>query len=139
LTITTTSTTPLGTSTIAITGTSGSMTHSANATLVVATPDFSISATPSSRTVRRGSSTTYTVTVTPSGAFNGKVTLGVSGLPSNVTGTFNPSTVTGSGSSTLQITTRSNTTRGTYPLTITGTCSSPALQHTTSPVTLIVN
>jgi subtilase family serine protease len=138
LTVTTTSgTTPGGSYTLTITGTSTSgKSHTVNATLVVAPPDFSISASPSSRTVKRGSSTTYTVTVTPSGGFNGQVTFGVSGLPSNVTFTFNPATVTGSGSSTLQITTRGTTPKGTSTLTITGT--SGILKHSV-PVSLIVN
>jgi subtilase family serine protease len=136
-------TTPVGTYTLTITGTgatSGKI-HAVSATLVVATQptqDFSISATPSSRSVRRGNSTSYTVTITPSGGFNGKVVLAVSGLPSNATGTFNPSSITGSGSSTLRISTRNSTPRGTYSLTIKGTCSSPSLTHTTS-VGLTVN
>ena len=35
--------------------------------------DFTVSATPSSQTVNRGASTTYTVTVTKSGGFSGVV------------------------------------------------------------------
>jgi len=138
LTVVTSSSTPAGTYTITITGTSGSLTHTATVTLVVATPDFSLSASPASQTVKRGKSTSYTVTITPSGGFSGKVTFGVDGLPNNATPSFSPSTVTGSGSTTLRITTRSNTPRGTYTLTITGTCSSPSLEHTTS-VKLTVN
>jgi serine protease AprX len=144
LTVTTTGgTTPVGSYTLTITGTgtgtgaSGKI-HTVSATLVVAPPDFSISATPGSRTVKRGNSITYTLTVTPSTGFSGTVSFGVSGLPRNVTGTFSPSTVTTSGSSTLTINTQNGTSKGTYPLTITGTCSSPSLQHNTS-VTLIVN
>jgi subtilase family serine protease len=137
MTVGTTASTPPRSYTITVTGTSGSLTHSANATLVVATPDFSISALPSSRTVKRGSGTSYAVTVTPSGGFNGQVTFGVSGLPSNVTGTFSPSTVTGSGSSTLQITTRGTTPKGTSTLTITGSTS--GIPTHSVPVSLIVN
>jgi len=92
------------------------------------TGDFSLSATPSSQTVRRGSSTTYTVTVTPSGGFNGTVSFSVSGLPSGASASFSPPTVTASGSTTMTVTTSSS--RGTFPLTITGT--SGTLQRTTS-------
>ncbi len=101
-----------------------------------ATPDFSLSATPASQTVTQGSSASYTVSVTPSGGFAGTVTFSVSGLPAGATASFNPTSVTGSGSSTMTVTTASSTPTGTYPLTITG--ASGSLQHTTM-VTLVVN
>jgi hypothetical protein len=102
---------------------------------VVPQPDFSVTATPSSQTVPPGTGTSYTVTVTPSNGFNGTVTFNVSGLPSGATATFNPSSVTGSGSSTMSVTTSSSTPDGSYPLTITATSGS--LTHTTQ-VTLVV-
>ena len=102
---------------------------------VTATPDFSVSATPSSQTVPPGSGTSYTVNVTPSNGFNGSVGLGVSGLPSGATSSFNPTSVSGSGSSTLAVNTSSSTPTGTYTLTITAT--SGALTHT-AQVTLVV-
>src|SRR5258708_37755087 len=43
--------------------------------------NFSITAAPSSQTVSAGSNTSYTVTITPSGGFNGTVTPSVRGLP----------------------------------------------------------
>jgi hypothetical protein len=140
LTVTTSGTTTAGTYTITITGTStgtsGPLTHTATVTLVVAPPDFTISASPTSSTVKRGGSTTYAVKVTPSIGFSGTVSFGVSGLPRNVTGTFSPSMVTTSGSSTLTINTQSGTPKGTSTLTITGT--SGILKHSV-PVSLIVN
>ena len=102
---------------------------------VVPQPDFSVTATPSSQTVPPGTGTSYTVTVTPSNGFNGTVTFDVSGLPSGATATFNPSSVTGSGSSTMSVSTSSSTPDGTYPLTITTTSGN--LTHTTQ-VTLVV-
>ena len=99
----------------------------------VATPDFSVSATPASRTVTQGQPTSYDVTVTPTGGFAGAVTLGVSGLPAGAAGTFSPNPATST--STLSVTTSATTPAGTYPLTITGT--SGALTHQTS-VTLVV-
>ena len=96
--------------------------------------DFSLSASPSLRTVTRGSSTTYTMTITRVSGFAGSVTLSVTGLPSGTSSTFNPNPVT-STSSTLSIKTSSSTQKGSYTLTITGTSSS--LSHT-SKVTLRV-
>ena len=120
-------------------GIGGGLTRTFNMTLQVTgappTGDFSISAAPPSQSVPKGLSTSYTVTVTPSGGFNGVVTFGVSGLPGNATGTFNPPSVTGSGSSTLTVATKKSTPKGTFTLTITGTSGS--LTHSTT-VTLIV-
>src|SRR5215472_6490166 len=99
-------------------------------------PDFSVSATPASQSVTQGNSTSYTVTVTPTGGFTGTVNFSVSGLPANATASFNPTSVTGSGSSTMTVTTASTTPTGSFPLTITGT--SGATSHTAS-VTLVVN
>src|SRR5258707_2918399 len=85
-------------------------------------PDYAVSATPASQTVTQVASTTYNATVTPSGGFTGTVSFSVSGLPAGATGTFNPTSVTTSGSSTLTVTTSAPTPTGSFPLTITGTC-----------------
>ncbi len=122
-----------GTYTLTITGTSGTLTHSTTVSLQVGTPppppDFTITASPSSQTVLRGSSTTYGVTITGTNNFTGTVSFAVSGLPSRTTASFTPSTVTGSGTSTLKIATGNKTSRATYSLTITG--SSGSLSHST--------
>ncbi len=100
-------------------------------------PDFALSRNPTSRTVTAGSSTSYTITVSALNGFTGGVSLSLSGLPSGATGTFNPTSVTGSGSSTLTVTTDSSATpAGTYTLTIHG--DSGTLSHTAT-ATLVVN
>src|SRR5215469_13493368 len=92
------------------------------------TPNFSLSASPSSLTVTQGSSGNSTITVTPSGGFTGSVTLSASGLPSGVTASFgtNPTNST----SVLTLSASSTATTGTFTVTITGT--SGTLTHTTT-------
>ena len=100
-------------------------------------PNFTISASPSSQTVTQGSGTSYTATVTPSGGFTGNVSMSVSGLPTGANATFSPNPISGgSGSSTMSVTTSGSTPTGSYTLTITGTSGS--LTHSTT-VTLVVN
>jgi hypothetical protein len=91
-------------------------------------PDFSLSAAPSSLTVNQGSSGTSTITVNPMNGFSGSVSLSASGLPSGVTATFNPSSTTTT--STLTLTASSTAATGTFTVTVTGTSGS--LTHTTT-------
>ncbi len=85
------------------------------------TAAFSLSATPVSQVVgTQGVNTTYNTTVTGTNGFAASVDLSVSGLPTNTAASFNPPSVTGSGSSILTLTTSNTTPPGTYPLTITG-------------------
>jgi hypothetical protein len=85
-------------------------------------PGFSISASPSSRTVPPGpSSTTYTVNTTSVGGSTENVDLTASGAPAGVTLTFNPTSVTAGGSSTLTANVDASAAPGSYTLTITGT------------------
>jgi hypothetical protein len=93
-------------------------------------PDFSLGMTPGAQSVGAGGSTAYTVTVTGSNGFSGSVSLGVSGLPAGATGSFNPSSVMGSGSTTLTINTSAGTSTGGFTATVTGTSGS--LSHNTS-------
>jgi len=90
--------------------------------MVIETPNFALSATPDTQTVRANYSTTYTVTMTPIDGYAGNVALSASGLPAGATAGFNPATVTSSVTpSTLTISTTAATASGTYPITITGT------------------
>ena len=98
-------------------------------TLGPITPDFSLSVSPTSRSIPRGTFTTYTLTITQVGSFTDSVTLSVSGLPAGATASFNPGNTTGS-MSTLTITTATNTPTGTYAITISGT--SGTLAHRTT-------
>jgi hypothetical protein len=137
LSVSTLSSTPAGSYPLTITATSGSLTHTATVTLVVTAPStFTISVAPTSQTVSRGSSTQYAVTISGQGGFSGTVNLSVSGLPQRTTSSFNPSSVVGSGSSTLKVTANKPARIGTYTLTIKGTSGSLVQS---ANVTLIIN
>jgi len=135
LSVSTVSTTPTGTYTLTITGTDSVFTHSTTVTLVVSTPDFSLSVTPSSQTINQGNPTSYTVTLNSISGYSGTVSFGLSGQPAGVTFNFAPATVTASGSTVLNIATATTTTPGTYTLTINATDGT--ITHTI-PVTLVI-
>jgi Subtilase family len=61
-------------------------------------PDFAISAAPSSASITAGESASYTASVTPVGGFKGSVTLSCSGAPTASTCSISPSQVTLDGS-----------------------------------------
>ncbi len=85
--------------------------------------DYTVSA-PLTSTVNQGESTTVTVTITSYGQFNYTVELSALNLPSGVTASFSPSSVTltpgGTASSTLTLTASSTSTTGTTDITIRG-------------------
>jgi hypothetical protein len=128
LTVTTSSSTPPGSYSLTITGASGPTTRSTTLTLGVnPPPDFTLSVSPSSRSIRRGRNTSYAITVGSQQGFAGAVFLSLDGLPAGATSSFAPSSLVAPGSSTLRVTTSSSATRGTYTLIIRG--SSGAISH----------
>lgn len=96
---------------------------------------FSLSANPTAVTVAQGSSGTSTITSTTTGGFNDPVTLSASGQPSGVTVSFNPASITGTGTSTMTMDVGSATAPGTYTITVTGTSGTTTA---TTTVTLTV-
>jgi hypothetical protein len=77
--------------------------------------------------VQAGQSGSATVTTTVSGGFKSGIVLSASGLPSGVTATFSPASLTGAGTSTLSLAVSASAPSGSSKLTITGTAG--ALTH----------
>jgi Bacterial Ig-like domain (group 2) len=114
-----------------VTATSGAVAGSASITVTAPVADFSLSVAPTSVTIKRGSTATYTVTVTPVNGFTGSVSLSLTGAPSGSTATFTPNPTAG-GSVTLTIKTAPNTGQRNYSLTINGVSGSLSHSATAS-------
>jgi hypothetical protein len=61
------------------------------------------------------------VTITATGGFDSPVALSATGVPSGVTASFSPASITGSGTSDFTLSVARNAPMGTYPLTMSGT------------------
>jgi hypothetical protein len=127
LNIVTNSATPTGTFTITVQGQGGGLTRSTTITLTVNSPDFTVSASPSSKTITQGGTASYTITVQSFNGFNSGVSLTALNLPGNqvLPGTgFSPQTVTppsnSSTTSTFSFVSNTSTPTGTFTITIQG-------------------
>ena len=122
LTLTASNSAAVGSATITIKGTSGSLTATTTLALTIPAPSFTLGASPASLTVAQGASGKPTITVSGQNGFTGSVTLTASGLPSGVTAAFatNPTT----GTSALTLTASSTAATGTATVTIKGTSGS---------------
>jgi subtilase family serine protease len=85
------------------------------------TPTFTLSASPTALSVVQGSSGTSTITSTALDGFSSAVALTASGVPTGVTATFSPASITGTGTSSLSLVVASTTATGSYTITVTGT------------------
>ena len=135
LTLTASSSAATGTSTITVTGTAGALKSTATIALSITAPDFSLSASPGSLGVVRGSSGVVTVTVGPQNGFNGSVSLAASGLPGGVTASFSAASTTGT--SVVTLAASSSAAAGTSNVTITGISGSLS-RTTTIGLTVVV-
>jgi uncharacterized membrane protein len=135
LRLTASSTATVGPATVAVTGTSGTLTASTSIALTVKSPpSFTLSALPSSLTVVQGESTSSTVSVTGNWGFAGAVTLTALNIPSGVTAAWSTNPTTGS--SVLTLTASGTAAIGTTNATITGTSGSLT---TSTTIALTVN
>jgi uncharacterized membrane protein len=114
-----------GTYRITVTGTSGSIKEAVALTLTVtkASPDYTISASPTTISVDQGSSGTTTITSVISGGFDSAISLEATGYPIGVTVSFSPKTISapGSGKSTLKISVDKKVALGDHTITINAT------------------
>ena len=115
----------------------GSPNGSALITALVGAPSagFSLSASPNAVSVAQGASGTSTITSTVTGGFDSSIALSASGQPTGVTVGFTPTSITGAGTSTMNITVGSTVTAGTYTITVSGISGSTT---ETTTVTLTV-
>lgn len=97
---------------------------------------FLLRAPSSSAALRAGNSATFTINVIPGSSPNPTVSFNTTGLPSGTTPSFSPSTVTGTGSTTLTISSTDTIAPGVYPFTIIGSNGTSTFNL---PLTLTVN
>jgi subtilase family serine protease len=125
MTITVGSSTVTGTYKIRVMGASTSTTEIVTVSLTVskAPPNYTISASPTTISVARGSSGTFTITTAISGGFDSPVSLSATGYPIGVTVDFSPETIPapGSGKSTLKVTVGHGVALGDHTITINAT------------------
>jgi endoglucanase len=93
------------------------------------TPDFDLSANPTSLTVNSGTNGTSAITVTPTDGLNACYTLSVTNLPNGVSATFAANPMTG-GVSGLTLTASNNVISGTTNVTVIATAG--LISHTTT-------
>jgi hypothetical protein len=98
--------------------------HISSAAVVVVPPSFSLAASESSLTIAPGGSGNLGLTLTPSGGYNGTITMSCSTAMANVSCSFSPSSYTADGSNTAL----------TGTVTISSTSSSAQLQTASRPL-----
>ncbi|WP_249335922.1 hypothetical protein [Sinomonas gamaensis] len=121
LTVSTTASTPVGTYSPQIQGTSGKTTASTTAGLTVNYPlsgSFSLSSAPASLSISPGSSGAYSLSISRTN-LTGPISFSLSGLPQGVTASFSPSPATGN-NTTLQVTASPSASAGSWTLYIVG-------------------
>ncbi len=110
-----------GTYAIEIKGVGGTIQHLTTTYITVqSTQTFTISATPGIQTTTQTGGVGYTVFLNTNQGFSGSLILSATGLPPGANATFNPATITSSGSAGVTITT-SSTPLGNYPITLRAT------------------
>lgn len=119
----------LGTFTLTVIGTSGSLQHTVQVTYqVTPVPDFRLLSDSFTQTVKPGGSTIYNLRVDTLTGFTQPITLSITGLPAHATASLTVGTVNVPGNSVLTIATTAQTPSGSFTLTVLGTSST--VSHT---------
>ncbi|MBI2677228.1 MAG: hypothetical protein HYX28_00440 [Candidatus Koribacter versatilis] len=141
LTLTTTASTPGGSSLFNVQGTSGALVRAQQVEVIVDPRDFTIGATPPAISVPQGGSNTTTIATTSIGGVTGDVALSctnVSPATAALTCGFDQTTITTGGTATLTLTGAPNLPGGTYTVTVQGQMTSPVARTRTTAVTVTV-
>jgi subtilase family serine protease len=130
--------TAAGTYPITITGKSadGHTSRSTTLTVQVTIPDFSLTANPSSLSIRRGNQGNSKITVNSINGYTGSVTLTTTGAPTGMTISFSQNPVSASSSATMTVNVAKSTAQRTYTITIRGTDTAQLIHTTTVKVTV---
>ncbi len=129
-----------GTSTIVLTGTSGSLTHTISLSLTIAaptsTPDFVLTITPASLSIAAGGIGQSTLSALPQNGFTGQIDIAANGLPDGVT--LDPATTSLAPNTpqAITFTVSANAVAGTYNVVLTGTAGT--LSHSATVVLTIL-
>jgi hypothetical protein len=121
LTLSATSSAAPGSYPVTLRGQGTSATHTVELTLVVQSSDFSLSVTPASYTLAQGGTATGSVATAGTAQ---TISLSASGLPSGVSASFAPSSVSAGSSATLTLFATASAAAGSYHVTVTGTGAS---------------
>jgi subtilase family serine protease len=90
----------------------------------ISAPGFGLTASSTTVSVLQGNTGTSTITSTVLNGFSGRISLSATGQPVGVTVTFSPTSLTGSGTSTITFAVGNSAAVGTYRITVTGTSGS---------------
>ncbi len=113
---------PLGTYPLTVTGTGGGVSRSTGLALVIASADFSLSVTPASVTLAPGGRATASVTATLVSGFDLPIAYTATGLPTGATASFTPAEEVGGdvAFTDLLVVTTPATSPGSYTVTLSG-------------------
>ncbi len=121
-----------GSAMVTLTGTSGTLSHSATVALTTTAaplPDFSLTVAPASQTLVAGSTgTALSVQATPVSGFASPIAVGITGLPAGVTASPGSVKLTPGIAQNVTLTASAGTVNGASTVTFTGTAG--ALSHT---------
>ena len=125
MTITVAQSVPIGTYNIRVKGTSGSITEIVTVTLTVAKApsNYTISASPTSITVARGSAGSSTITTAISGGFDSAISFSATGYPVGVSVSFSPVKIPppGSGKTIMKVNVGKGVALGNHTITVNAT------------------